>query len=217
MRFFFMDATGLLYGSLSEEDPLYSLAFIRLLALCALSPRWGTVCMNSEGEGYSISNLAFLLGFINKKTGDVVQAIEECKNFLEYQVKKERIEIDEKGAITILNWDKYQTGAYARKRRERERKKTQNKTNQVIPNGLRFEVFMRDNFTCRYCGRMPPEAVLEIDHIIPRSKGGTNGIDNLVTCCRECNQGKRVKIMPQVKAVGIKRKFTYKEGSNASS
>lgn len=32
---------------------------------------------------------------------------------------------------------------------------------------LRFEVFKRDNFTCRYCGQAPPTAILEVDHIIP--------------------------------------------------
>ena len=54
----------------------------------------------------------------------------------------------------------------------------------------RFEVFKRDKFTCQYCGKSAPEVVLEIDHIQPVSKGGANGIMNLVTSCRDCNRGK---------------------------
>lgn len=55
---------------------------------------------------------------------------------------------------------------------------------------LRFQIFQRDNFTCQYCGRKPPEAILEIDHRFPRSKGGKNNIKNYITSCRECNLGK---------------------------
>jgi len=55
---------------------------------------------------------------------------------------------------------------------------------------LRFEVFKRDNFTCRYCGRKTPDVILEVDHVIPKSKGGKDEIENLVTSCFECNRGK---------------------------
>jgi HNH endonuclease len=37
---------------------------------------------------------------------------------------------------------------------------------------VRFEVFKRDRFCCQYCGRHPPDIVLEIDHIIPVCDGG---------------------------------------------
>lgn len=57
-------------------------------------------------------------------------------------------------------------------------------------NTWRFEILTRDGFTCRYCGRKPPEVELEIDHINPRSKGGTNHLSNLITACRDCNAGK---------------------------
>jgi len=54
----------------------------------------------------------------------------------------------------------------------------------------RFNVFKRDLFTCQYCSAKPPKVPLEIDHIIPVSKGGTNSISNLVTSCFDCNRGK---------------------------
>lgn len=54
----------------------------------------------------------------------------------------------------------------------------------------RFEIFKRDSFTCRYCGRKSPSVVLELDHVIPKSKGGKNDEINLVTSCFDCNRGK---------------------------
>lgn len=64
-----------------------------------------------------------------------------------------------------------------------------------ITKKLRFEVFKRDNFTCQYCGRKAPEVILEIDHILPVAKGGDNSIFNLITCCKECNSGKRARLL----------------------
>ncbi|HEA21469.1 MAG TPA: HNH endonuclease [Pricia antarctica] len=56
---------------------------------------------------------------------------------------------------------------------------------------IRFEIFKRDNFTCRYCGKNPPNIILEIDHLIPKSKGGSDDINNLLTSCFDCNRGKK--------------------------
>lgn len=55
---------------------------------------------------------------------------------------------------------------------------------------LRFEIFKRDGFTCQYCGGHPPDKTLEVDHIIPVSKGGTDEMHNLITSCFDCNRGK---------------------------
>lgn len=61
---------------------------------------------------------------------------------------------------------------------------------QPIPRKLRHEVFKRDGYRCRECGASKDETSLEIDHILPVAKGGTNDIDNLQTLCRECNRMK---------------------------
>lgn len=58
---------------------------------------------------------------------------------------------------------------------------------------MRFQVLQRDNFTCQYCGRSAPSVSLEVDHIVPVAKGGTNEMSNLVTACWECNIGKGVQ------------------------
>jgi hypothetical protein len=54
----------------------------------------------------------------------------------------------------------------------------------------RFEVFKRDKFTCQYCGKKAPDIVLQVDHIEPKAKGGTDDLVNLVTACDGCNAGK---------------------------
>jgi DNA-directed RNA polymerase subunit RPC12/RpoP len=60
----------------------------------------------------------------------------------------------------------------------------------TISKRVRFELFKRDEFTCQYCGRKPPQVILHADHIIPKSKQGRSTIDNLVTSCLDCNLGK---------------------------
>jgi len=61
---------------------------------------------------------------------------------------------------------------------------------ETIPKRIRFEVLKRDSFTCQYCGASAPNVLLQIDHIIPVSKGGDNDIMNLITSCDSCNSGK---------------------------
>lgn len=61
---------------------------------------------------------------------------------------------------------------------------------RIASKQLRFEVFKRDCFTCRYCGRKPPEVVLHADHILAWASGGATELENLVTACQDCNAGK---------------------------
>lgn len=63
---------------------------------------------------------------------------------------------------------------------------------------LRESIKARDNFTCCNCGNsthVEPNLLLEIDHIIPMSKGGRTEEDNLQTLCWKCNRSKGDKII----------------------
>lgn len=51
-------------------------------------------------------------------------------------------------------------------------------------------LFRRDQNMCGYCGRICNKDVLSRDHIIPRSKGGRNTWENVVTACSRCNKAK---------------------------
>lgn len=52
----------------------------------------------------------------------------------------------------------------------------------------RREVFIRDHYTCQYCGRQAHD--LTIDHVVPKSRGGSHAWDNLVSACKSCNHRK---------------------------
>lgn len=67
----------------------------------------------------------------------------------------------------------------------------------TISSRVRFEVFKRDGFACRYCGQQTPKVVLEVDHIIPVAKGGGDETENLATSCYECNRGKGAGFLSQ--------------------
>jgi hypothetical protein len=64
-----------------------------------------------------------------------------------------------------------------------------------VNNYIRFDVLQRDLFTCRYCGGKSPEAMLEVDHVVPLSNGGRDDMANLVTACYECNRGKGARLL----------------------
>lgn len=51
----------------------------------------------------------------------------------------------------------------------------------------RKNLMLRDAHQCQYCGRSPSLRELNIDHVLPRSRGGQDSWDNLVTACRPCN------------------------------
>jgi 5-methylcytosine-specific restriction endonuclease McrA len=59
----------------------------------------------------------------------------------------------------------------------------------------RRAIFARDQWTCQYCGN--ERGTLTIDHVIPRSKGGTSAWDNIVTCCAPCNRRKGDRLPKQ--------------------
>jgi len=48
-------------------------------------------------------------------------------------------------------------------------------------------IMLRDDFQCQYCGARPGTSGLNIDHVIPKSRGGGDSWRNLVTACRACN------------------------------
>lgn len=54
----------------------------------------------------------------------------------------------------------------------------------------RFRILHRDHFACRYCGCTPGSDLLEVDHLVPRSRGGSNCPANLVAACKTCNSRK---------------------------
>jgi hypothetical protein len=74
----------------------------------------------------------------------------------------------------------------------------------------RRNIIMRDNHTCQYCGKKKTLADLNIDHVIPKSKGGKNVWENLACSCIKCNSHKRDRTPKQA---GMKLLRTPKKPS----
>jgi hypothetical protein len=66
--------------------------------------------------------------------------------------------------------------------------------NRRVPDCIRAAVLVRDGGRCRNCRRA---IKLEMDHIIPVSKGGKTEESNLQTLCRRCNRAKSRKLIPR--------------------
>ena len=73
------------------------------------------------------------------------------------------------------------------------------------PAFTRFNVFLRDHFSCQYCSAAMPAPDLTFDHVTPRSRGGRTTWENVVTACGPCNlrKGSRLprecQMTPRVK------------------
>lgn len=61
----------------------------------------------------------------------------------------------------------------------------------------RRHVLQRDGFSCQYCGRRCDEAELNLDHVIPRERGGRTTWENIVTACLRCNSHKADRLPHQ--------------------
>jgi 5-methylcytosine-specific restriction endonuclease McrA len=59
-----------------------------------------------------------------------------------------------------------------------------------VPIPSRENIFNRDGKRCAYCGSAWPKVVLELEHVLPRCRGGKSTWENLVAACHACNQKK---------------------------
>ncbi|MFK7839024.1 MAG: HNH endonuclease [Bdellovibrionales bacterium] len=66
------------------------------------------------------------------------------------------------------------------------------------PAFTRFNVFLRDEWTCQYCASSFKTHDLTFDHVIPRSRGGRTEWENIVAACRGCNTVKGSKMPHEV-------------------
>src|ERR1700742_4904296 len=59
----------------------------------------------------------------------------------------------------------------------------------------RKNILLRDRNTCQYCGVLLSSSDLTLDHVIPRSRGGSSSWENLVACCHPCNRKKGNRLL----------------------
>lgn len=65
------------------------------------------------------------------------------------------------------------------------------------PKFSRKNVYLRDDYTCQYCGQRFKADDLTFDHVIPRCKGGQTTWENIVTACKHCNGRKGGKTLSE--------------------
>jgi len=89
-----------------------------------------------------------------------------------------------------------------------------------IKDSIKNKVYERDEYVCQYCGLwcyenwIDDNRKLTLDHIIPFVGGGTKDIDNLVTCCLECNMiknDKHFKSFDEAREFILNRKKNYEK------
>lgn len=75
-------------------------------------------------------------------------------------------------------------------------------------------VLLRDHNTCQYCSRVISPHDLTIDHVVPRSRGGSSGWENLVACCRPCNNRKGDRTPEEARMRLLKRPQSFSSHVN---
>jgi len=68
-----------------------------------------------------------------------------------------------------------------------------------------FNVFLRDDYTCQYCGSEFETRQLTFDHVIPRAHGGTSTWHNVVSACGPCNHRKGSHLPKDVGMLPLKK------------
>lgn len=106
-------------------------------------------------------------------------------------------------AYREANADKFreQSRAYNKTHREQRAIHEEKRRARKVQAGGSFtrqeweELCFYYDYTCLRCGKQVPHIELTVDHVVPLSQGGTNGIDNLQPLCRSCNSSKRTKVI----------------------
>jgi|GEM_PF-2258013 len=140
-------------------------AFVVLLSLASESDRQGIL------SGLNDDEIAF----------EVEMPLANWLTAKSQLLSRNLISLDNNGCISITDWDT---------------KFASPDKPQSVPRisgweALRIIVFERDNRTCVYCGSQ--STPLHCDHIHPKSKGGSDDLENLVTACQFCNISKGTK------------------------
>lgn len=146
-----------------KGDSLVSL-WIRLLCMAGR--------INNQGMVYIAENVPYTPEMLAAVTGKPKELV---KQGLELFQQLDMISVGEKGFIEILGWNKHQNVEGLDKIRE------QNKLRQRKHRAKKVSLDK-----CVYCG----EPATGVDHIIPKSKGGSDDDNNLVPCCSDCNMHK---------------------------
>lgn len=160
------------------EEPIKDLRFKKELEIGA---RYDRLVILGKGENNTKNKYA------NKY---ICQC--DCGNIVSIEARNLYAGITKSCGCIRKDWRKERGYEY----KENFKKRVVNTQRSKMTPKLRYEILKRDNFRCVLCGRNVEEdgVKLEIDHIIPISKGGLTSKENLRCLCKDCNRGKGDKI-----------------------
>ncbi len=75
----------------------------------------------------------------------------------------------------------------------------------------RENILVRDNFVCQYCGKKFTSEELTLDHVYPKSRFGPDIWENIVACCKECNQTKADRTPKEARMKLLRRPYRPKD------
>lgn len=147
-----------------------------------------TNCLLSEGFTITDTN-KIILGYydIRNKSFLDTSATQFIKDFVKISIIKGHFMANKGYSLPFLN------GNYSVDR-DLLLSDPDSKHKRQIPLTIRYQILERSNGKCALCGRSPKDGIkLQVDHIIPFSKGGKTELGNLQTLCQACNLGKKDK------------------------
>ncbi len=127
--------------------------------------------LNATYEPINVCTVRRATVLMLKRRAEVIEHSGEC-------VRSERLALQRPLVIRLLS--------YVRIPRDVRRRKITRKA-----------VLARDSWTCQYCGSQRPG--LTVDHVIPRSRGGTSVWENIVAACAPCNRRKGNRLPREIK------------------
>jgi diadenosine tetraphosphate (Ap4A) HIT family hydrolase len=128
-----------------------------------VAKRWPTTTLVKHGLIEKNKKQYKLSGFDDLTESEVCQLIEDCETKL--------AEFLQKQAATVFNHRRKSSG--------------------VISGSVRYQVLTQAKGRCELCGIPAEQKALDVDHIVPRNKGGSDDISNLQALCYSCNRMKR--------------------------
>ena len=119
----------------------------------------------------------------SKNAKTIKVAIEQCAEF--DAISEISLPLSQTAHIKLVELEK----SFA-KQEETETKKKERRSRKKFDTSDFKSIGERDGFNCAFCGTYED---LEVDHVIPVSKGGSNDLDNLQLLCKTCNTSKGAK------------------------
>lgn len=122
---------------------------------------------------------------------DIIHEKNQAKKDFEKETKMFKANLKNQYDQKLKNLKKKLREVEGHKRQLKQQLK-QYKNTKKVPKSVRKAVYKRDNYTCQSCGAKED---ITIDHIVPRSKGGSNDVNNLQTLCESCNLRKKTQFI----------------------